>query len=630
MRFVPVVAPRIVAILVALTLAACGGGEARRFNTVLHLDPRLAGGRSSAEVLAAARELVATFPVNDGVVTGEGEAPWRLVDGAVRRRLEPRGLRIARFNGPEHASEAVGLRHVEPLDANSFNVVELDLLITETTRAALRWRREPAPDAPEYLAITELVPRPGGQTARLVAGGVSGWSGEIHGLRIDPSIDRHQIIDVTEIRFLRQGFAPGFEPLGPEASATATLPGDGGIIVQGLEGVRAWPSDLGVPLYARSVAVPPEALLELDVSAPTLHDESHDRLTFRVERSDGAGGWKKLASIRCEEGEGWVPLLADLTDHAGTTIDLRFVALGAGVEEADGEHNPIRTRALFGAPRVLGLDARAPRPNLVLVTLDTLRADHVLDPKETPELAALARTGLSFEEAWSACNATTPSHGSILTGLHVVEHGAIDNRRALPDEVTTVAERLRAAGYETAAAVSVRHIQAGAGFGQGFDRFYQASPESYEDGANTLNATLLRLEAWSDSGSRPFFLWVHLFDPHTPYLPPEDFRAEYDARRPPPPAAANPPTLPVFAPAEVPGDLGWLDEITSHEHVRHLYRMGVAYTDQLVGELRRGLEEAGFLADTALILTSDHGEGMGEHGVYYGHQGLFPETLRVP
>ena len=168
------------------------------------------------------------------------------------------------------------------------------------------------------------------------------------------------------------------------------------------------------------------------------------------------------------------------------------------------------------------------------MTLDTLRADALGcygGPPDTPFLDHLAAQGIRFEEALSACNSTLPAHTSILTGQPVPTHGVLDNRSTLAPDVRTLAQVLRQSGYLTAAAVSVEHLQPSwSGLGRGFDRFLEVTPGATLDGALTLEGVEEWLAEWGAGPRPPLFLWVHLFDPHTPYGPPPEFRREYEAR----------------------------------------------------------------------------------------------------
>ena len=302
-------------------------------------------------------------------------------------------------------------------------------------------------------------------------------------------------------------------------------------------------------------------------------------------------------------------------------------------------------RLLLGAPMVLGELARDRRPNLVLVTLDTTRFDAIgpsraatlrngetspdaLPLVHTPFLDSFAATSFVFDNAWSAANSTQPSHASILTGVSGQDHNLSDNYGILSDANVTLAERLRAAGYQTAAVTCQRAIGPDAGFGQGFDQFVPAEAVSGTDGRLAVDAARRWLDEWHAEGDRPFFLWVHVFDPHTPYELPKGFLESFaqTVGAPVPPRTVSPPTLPQVQ--TLPPELAFLRGVNNEALVDYLYHVEVSYTDSLMESLFEAL--APVSADTLEILTADHGEFLGERGNYYNHRGLFPETLHVP
>ncbi|MCH2184389.1 sulfatase, partial [Myxococcota bacterium] len=285
----------------------------------------------------------------------------------------------------------------------------------------------------------------------------------------------------------------------------------------------------------------------------------------------------------------------------------------------------------WGEPVLLVKERSGPPINVILVTLATTRADTALAPELTPHLAALAGQGVRFTNAWSAATSTSPSHASILTGLAVDQHGVLSNRNRLPDGVDTLAERLSERGLQTAASVTVDHLGPGAGFDQGFGRFRPAQSGDAQDGASSIDDALVWLKSWSKTSARPFFLWVHLFDPHTPYGPPTSFLETEWAQRgfDIPPRRSNPPTVPIF-PGPLPTPLSWLEGTTDRDHIETLYRAGVAYADHLLGRIIEEVEALGLSSSTLIVVTADHGEALGEQGVFYQHAGLWPASLRVP
>lgn len=238
--------------------------------------------------------------------------------------------------------------------------------------------------------------------------------------------------------------------------------------------------------------------------------------------------------------------------------------------------------------------------SVLLITLDTLRADHLScygpSPVPTPNIDALRARGALVRHAWTTMPMTTPAHASILTGRHPSSHGVRTNSSVrLPAEVTTLAEVLSAAGRRTAAFVGAYTVSSEFGLGQGFasyDDDMGHDRSGRERGQRPGEEVLARAIPWLEAhADEPFFAWVHLFDPHTPYAPPPEY-----ARR--------------FA-----GDP---------------YSGEVAYTDALVGRLLAALARTPRAERTAIVLLSDHGEGLGDHGEPEHGLLLYEETLRVP
>jgi arylsulfatase A-like enzyme len=266
-----------------------------------------------------------------------------------------------------------------------------------------------------------------------------------------------------------------------------------------------------------------------------------------------------------------------------------------------------------------------PRPDILLVTFDTLRADHCSSYgyplATTPHLDALARDGVRFALAYAPTATTAPSHASLLTGLQPLGHGVLRNGFVLAGEVDTLAERLGRAGYTTAAFVSSFVLYHEFGLAQGFG-FYdddltrseatQAEAESWEGVAvpgrktdRRADAVTGRALAWLEEArgrSAPRFVWVHYMDPHEPYAPPDGLLAGFGA-----PAA--------------PGSLA--------EAVRR-YDAEIAFADRELGRLLRAFTAAAGPEGAWIVATADHGESFGEHG-WRGHgTQLYEESLRVP
>jgi arylsulfatase A-like enzyme/Tfp pilus assembly protein PilF len=250
--------------------------------------------------------------------------------------------------------------------------------------------------------------------------------------------------------------------------------------------------------------------------------------------------------------------------------------------------------------------ARRPAPadlNVVVVTLDTLRADRLgcygFRGVPTPHIDGLAAEGVLFEQATATVPLTLPSHASIFTGLIPPNHGVRDNGGFfVEDELTTLAERMRDGGWATGAFVGAWVLDSKWGIGQGFDHYSDRFDLSkykvvnlgtvQKRGDEVMDLALEWLEGVKE---RKFFAWVHLYDPHTPYDPPEPFASRY------------------------PGQ-AYLGE--------------VAYTDQVVGRLLGWLEAAGVWERTLVVLLADHGESLGEHGEATHTFFVYDATQHVP
>jgi arylsulfatase A-like enzyme/tetratricopeptide (TPR) repeat protein len=236
--------------------------------------------------------------------------------------------------------------------------------------------------------------------------------------------------------------------------------------------------------------------------------------------------------------------------------------------------------------------APPPRPSILLVTLDTTRADSI-GPEavgiDTPSFNSLAAHSRRFRWAYCAVPQTLPSHTSMMTGLYSAGHGLHENGRYLSPAQALVAEKLHAAGYRTAAFVSAFALARRYGLARGFDSYDDDMPQPQNE--RTAAATTERaLALLSKPSSRPLFIWVHYYEPHFPYEPPEPFRTRF---------ASKP----------------YLGEI--------------AAMDQQLGRLVNAFRQR-FGRDAAIIVVGDHGEGLGEHGEAQHGNLLYQATMHVP
>jgi len=268
--------------------------------------------------------------------------------------------------------------------------------------------------------------------------------------------------------------------------------------------------------------------------------------------------------------------------------------------------------------------------NVLLISIDTLRPDHLgcygYGRETSPNLDALCREAVVFDQAISHAPSTLPSHASMLTALLPDHHGAsFANRRPLPREVVTLAEVLKDEGYRTASFNDGAQIARKWGLDQGFD-LYQVN----RDDADTFDRVVHLALEWLDhepGRESPFFLFLHTYEVHHPYTPSRENLERIQAD----------PYDGWLGDAVEVRELNWIDEgrrsvaPADLEFIRAAYDAEIRSMDRALGRLLAGLRDRGLLESTLVVLTSDHGEEFGEHGKIGWHSHtLFDELLRVP
>lgn len=254
---------------------------------------------------------------------------------------------------------------------------------------------------------------------------------------------------------------------------------------------------------------------------------------------------------------------------------------------------------------LLLLTCRAtPHRNVLVITIDTTRADHIgcygFHLARTPVIDQMAAEGVRAANAVSSAPITMPSHSSIFTGLYPLAHGVRDNGAyALGEDAVTLAERLRSTGYTTHAFVSALVLNRRYNLNQGFES-YDDDLWSEEDpklfmirsrrAPKTADRFLSWLEGWNKTKSKPFFTWIHFFDPHQPYHP-------------------DPMDVPLAA---------------------STYDAEITGVDRAIGRIVDKLREDNLLDNTLLVITADHGESLGEHGEPTHAIFVYDATVRVP
>lgn len=404
---------------------------------------------------------------------------------------------------------------------------------------------------------------------------------------------------------LRQA-APDLE-LGPEAF------GGTGLVTLGDDSLRATALRSGEPMFSYARPEDERAVLRFHFGIPEAIDPETPGRFLRV-RAEGESSGQTVEAefpMPAEGFDGWQQGQLPIGQLAGETVFVQFEYAASGDNDL----------LALGQPRC---SVPQERPaTVVLVTSDTHRADHVgfrmtPDRLRTEAIDRLAARGVAFMDVTSSANNTTPSHVSLLTGLSPLETKLISNGTRLADAAPTLAEAFADNGYVTLASVSALPVfHQFTNLGQGFDRFSTPAAGTLRDGSESLDALLKDLADYPD---QPVFAWLHVYDAHAPYTPPDDMARLYyaDDLDPFDPDAPN--ARPDLAPA-------WDRTILDPEYTEALYRSEVTYVDGILDRLL-GVERVGA---GLFALTSDHGEVLSRGSdKHFNHDGISWNTLRVP
>ena len=404
---------------------------------------------------------------------------------------------------------------------------------------------------------------------------------------------------------LRQA-APDLE-LGPEAF------GGTGLVTLGDDSLRATALRSGEPMFSYARPTDERAVLQFHYGIPEAIDPETPGRALRVRAEGESSGQTVEAEFPLPEDgfDDWELGRLPLGALAGETVYVQFEYAASGDNDL----------LALGQPRC---SVPQERPaTVVLVTSDTHRADHVgfrmtPDRLRTEAIDRLAARGVAFMDVTSSANNTTPSHVSLLTGLSPLETKLISNGTRLAEAAPTLAEAFAENGYVTLASVSALPVfHQFTNLGQGFDRYSTPAAGSLRDGSESLDALLNDLDDYPD---QPVFAWLHVYDAHAPYTPPDDMARLYyaDDLDPFDPDAPN--ARPDLAPA-------WDRTILDPEYTEALYRSEVTYVDGILDRLL-GVERVGA---GLFALTSDHGEVLSRGSdKRFNHDGISWNTLRVP
>ena len=296
--------------------------------------------------------------------------------------------------------------------------------------------------------------------------------------------------------------------------------------------------------------------------------------------------------LRMKSGELRAPKRTSSFPGSAEWVRLSFMLLGLWATATGGFAGLVPTSESRSGDQI----------NVLLIGVDTLRADHVecygSKDVRTPHMNRLAKDGVLFRNAVVQVPLTLPSFCSIMTGTYPMYHGVRDfSYGSLRQDKTTLAELLKGRGYATGAFIGAFVLDARFGLDQGFDhydgRFNLKKYEGVDPGTiqRRGDGVASRAIEWiGQNRDQQFFAWIHLYDPHHPYTPPEPYRSRY----------ANP------------------------------YAGEIAYTDSLVGRILAFLDENDLYDNTLIVLTSDHGESLGEHQEQNHGFFIYDTTLKVP
>jgi arylsulfatase A-like enzyme len=453
------------------------------------------------------------------------------------------------------------------------------------------------------------------------------WSGQVDRIRLYPRTypSNEEVLRIKEI--------VGFKrEVNPELVSTLAE--------------RPWKVDLGSDVRNALVAVPGQPITKdvvvpqdadlrfaLGVLQETLPSRFPNALSFAVSLVTDGQTARRLFEFDWDVQEGaaptWRDFTVDLSAHAGATGRLQLEVLTA--ESVNFSSIP-----LWANPEVVQRQAES-RPNVILISLDTVRADRMslyeYERTTSPNIDDWARGGgVVFDNAIAQAPWTLPSHVSIFTGLDATRHG-VNHASPAPQRLTMLAEVMREAGYGTAAITGGGYMSASYGFSQGFDSFF-AHGLNEDELRNNMDTALTYIERNSD---RPFFLFLHTYEVHGPFRA----RQPHLGRLAPRHGPLRGRTVNLYRHDDLPEESfrkreepRWQprgETLAEHEFplLSDLYDSGIAYTDAEMARLFEALDRLGLEEDTLVVLTSDHGEMLGEHGEF-GHGQLHEEVLRVP
>jgi arylsulfatase A-like enzyme len=601
------------ALILGAAGAACGSPD-HGLATVWRLiedDPEILFQRS--RLVTSASAVTWRFQAPDDV------AAWELSVPPSEARLAADGLVLS----PQR--QYVSLARPVDLLAEDIDAIELQLRGVRRQPVTLEWAGPGEGFARERSIVLEEGGRDvgGGEVRhRISTHGHPLWRGRVERLRFGLSLPRSRRCTVVSIAAV--------DERAPESQLGEVLarPWKVEIANDVRNAVLALP---GAPIR-RELEVPEAAELHLSYA---LQPRAQGPVRFEVAAVLPDGTRRQLMAESMAEGAaGWREARLDLSELAGVRAGLELVTT------VEGPFDPVRGFPVWGNPEVVA-PARLTMPNIVLVCLDTLRADHLslygYGRPTSPHLDAWARGRAAvFETVVAPAPWTLPAHASMFSGLDAHRHG-VNLTRPAPASLTMLAEVLRAAGYATLAVTGGGFVHPQYGFAQGFDRYWSFAVKVGAEGEieAEVDRACAALEA---NARRPFFLFLHTYEVHNPFLPRQPYFGAFsehpdeevmvDVERLPASAADGFLDHRGLVVRRAGGELEPLPD-SDLDLAVDLYDSGIANADAHLAAVLRRIEHLGIDRRTVVVITSDHGELFGEHGVF-NHVSLYEENLLVP
>jgi arylsulfatase A-like enzyme len=524
-----------------------------------------------------------------------------------------------------------------PVDFDADEIDEIQIIRSPLTGDTVQFffQREGEPTFTAENMFSAKVPDPGGkllQTFTFRLRGHPRWKGKIAYLRFDlTELPAHRVgllsIETFRYKLDQQQLA--------HAVANPMR------IDLGYRELLAKLSPPGLP-WVHEVSVPKNGRLTFSYG---VQQRMGVPITFkaRFDEDGGAPSTPLFAATVDPETQGrtWQEESVDLSKLAGKKGKIVFET------EADKAFDPLRGFPAWGSPEI-SAPGDTGKWNLLWIVIDTLRADRLsvygYEKNTSPNLKKFARQRATvFENTIAAAPWTLPSHVSMFSGLGALEHG-INYLRPAPTSMTMVAEHLRKNGYSTLAVTGGAYLSTRFGLSQGFDRFAYVTEQAMVNdpsGSKDLPSTLAGVADWlGKKPAEPFFFFVHTYVVHTPYVAQQPYFEELYGQPRPAGIQSISSTLIPAAP-----DNGWQQlsglQVNGPDRqvlpyspdqrplLDSLYDSGVRAADEAIGKILGQLEAQGMRERTMVVITSDHGESLGEHGAS-GHFNLYDEVLKVP